>query len=180
MPLMNVKMHECEHSYECGCTILNKKIWQSEAFYTILLFSIVGNAADTSDNIKSISSAICDAIWETIHKVGRLDFKIFMALHRGGTEEYSEKIIVSKAQFYAEVLCSKGQSCKKLFFKLFFKILKLLLIFPKYFPTFYFMKYFSKFSEKILEIFVESIFLKFSEILLENVRTTPQTLDKIS
>ncbi len=30
-------------------------------------------------------------VWQTIHKVGKCDFKIFMASHRGENEEYSEK-----------------------------------------------------------------------------------------
>ncbi len=37
-----------------------------------------------------ISFCICDAIWETIHKVGKCDFEISMAPHGGETEEYSE------------------------------------------------------------------------------------------
>ncbi len=53
-------------------------------------------------------------ICETIHKVGKHDFEIFMASHRGEKEEYSEKKLVSKAQFYTEVWSSKGQNCKKL------------------------------------------------------------------
>ncbi len=32
-----------------------------------------------------------DVIWETMHKVGKHDFEIFMASHTGENEEYSEK-----------------------------------------------------------------------------------------
>ncbi len=39
---------------------------------------------------------ICDVIWETMHKVGKHDFKIFMASHRGETEKYSEKKLSQK------------------------------------------------------------------------------------
>ncbi len=56
----------------------------------------------------------CEAIWETIHEVGKCDFEIFMVSHRGQNEEYSGKKNVTKAQFYAEVWRSEGQSCKKL------------------------------------------------------------------
>ncbi len=50
---------------------------------------------------------ICDAIWETVCKVRKFNFKIFMTSHGGKNEEYSEKKIVSKTQFYAKVWRSK-------------------------------------------------------------------------
>ncbi len=60
-----------------------------------------------------------------MHKVRKKDFEIFMVLHRGENEEYSEKNIVSKAQFYAKVRRSKGRNCKKLVLRKVFKSLLL-------------------------------------------------------
>ncbi len=57
-----------------------------------------------------------------------------MVSHKGETKEYSKKKrMVSIAQFYAEIWCSKGQSYKKLvsrkkYLKFFFHVGKQLII----------------------------------------------------
>ncbi len=64
----------------------------------------------------------CNAIWETIHKVGKHDFKIFMASHRED-EWYSEKKKLSqKLSLYHGVAFQRSKLQKASFMKRVFKV----------------------------------------------------------
>ncbi len=45
---------------------------------------------------ENISIYVCDAVWETIHKVRKIDLEILLALYRGENEEYSKKKLSRK------------------------------------------------------------------------------------
>ncbi len=62
----------------------------------------------------------CDAIWETVHKVGKCDFEIFMTYHRGENEKYTEKKILKSSILHQGIMfqrskLQKASSKKKMF-----------------------------------------------------------------
>ncbi len=94
-----------------------QKLWNNNfrEIFTEIVKKLVGSwVGKKIRKIPQIFEVICDAIWKTMRKVEKCDFEIFMVPRGGETEKYSKKNIVSKAQFYAELWCFKGQSCEKL------------------------------------------------------------------
>ncbi len=55
----------------------------------------------------------CDAIWETIHKVGKHDFEVFMLLH--GEEIVSKSSILHRGMVFQRWNLQKGSFEKKVF-----------------------------------------------------------------